>query len=187
MKTSHKIWLVISGILLIVLGVMCIAKPAATLFSTAWLLGCFTLFSGISKMVFTFRTQHFLPNSGTRMLSGLLQIIIGVMFLSNNLFVAMSLPVAFALWVTIEGLIIAVQSFDYKKVGFGSWWALLLFGIAAVVFGFLGMKNPDVSAKTLSLFIGVGIIVAGLAYLLAVAGINRFEKKVEDVCDALRG
>ena len=49
------------------------------------------------------------------------------------------------------------------------------------------MKNPDVSAKTLSLFIGVGIIVAGLAYLLAVAGINRFEKKVEDVRDALRG
>ena len=51
-----------------------------------------------------------------------MQIIIGVMFLSNNLFVAMSLPMAFALWVTVEGLIIAVQSFDYKKVGFGSWY-----------------------------------------------------------------
>ena len=53
MEKSTKIWLVISGILLVVLGILCIAKPAATLFATAWLIGCFTLFSGISRLVFT--------------------------------------------------------------------------------------------------------------------------------------
>lgn len=78
MKKSTKIWFVISGILLIVLGVVCIAKPANTLFATAWLLGCFTLLAGIFKMVFTFQTQLFLPNSGSRMLSALLQILIGI-------------------------------------------------------------------------------------------------------------
>ena len=47
MKKSTRIWLVISGILLIVLGVVCIAKPANTLFATAWLIGCFTLLADL--------------------------------------------------------------------------------------------------------------------------------------------
>ena len=68
-KTSTKILLAVAGILLIVLGIVCIANPAATLFSTAWMIGCLTLVSGIAELIFTFKTQAFLPNSGTRMLS----------------------------------------------------------------------------------------------------------------------
>ncbi len=60
MKKSTKVWLLISGILLVALGILCIVKPAATLFATAWIIGCFTLFSGISRLVFTFRTERFL-------------------------------------------------------------------------------------------------------------------------------
>ena len=104
MKTSTKIWLCITGALLIALGVVCICNPAETLFATAWLIGCLTLFSGIAKLIFTFRTQAFLPNSGSRMLSGFLDIIIGCIFLGHNFFVALSLPVVFAVWVMIEGI-----------------------------------------------------------------------------------
>jgi len=178
MKKSTKIWLVISGILLIVLGVVCIAKPANTLFATAWLLGCFTLLAGIFKMVFTFQTQLFLPNSGSRMLSALLQILIGCFFLFNIFATTASLPFAFAFWIMLEGIIIAVQSFDYKKVGFGAWWGILLLGIAGAVLGFFGMRNPEISGKTLSTLIGIGIIANGIAYLVAFAGIKRFEKSI---------
>lgn len=37
---------------------VCIAKPGITLVSAAWLLGCFRLIAGVSKLVFTFRTHH---------------------------------------------------------------------------------------------------------------------------------
>ena len=187
MKNSTKIWLAVTGILLIVLGVVCICRPAATLFATAWLIGCFTLISGIAELVFTFRTQGFLPNSGSRMLSALLQIILGIIFLGNNLFVTVSLPVIFAMWVLIEGVVLAVESFDYKQVGFPYWWCILLLGIAGAVLGVLGLRNPDVSAATLSTFIGIGIIANGAAYIVALCGINKFEKKVEDVRSAIRG
>lgn len=187
MKKSTKIWLAVAGILLIVLGVVCICRPAATLFTTAWLIGCFTLFSGIAELVFTFRTQAFLPNSGSRMLSALLQIILGIIFLGNNLFVTVSLPVIFAMWVLIEGVVIAVQSFDFKKVGFPYWWCILLLGIAGAILGMLGLRNPDVTAATLSALIGIGIIANGVAYIVALCGINKFEKKVDGVRSAIRG
>ena len=174
-KTSTKILLAVAGILLIVLGIVCIANPAATLFSTAWMIGCLTLVSGIAELIFTFKTQAFLPNSGTRMLSSILQILLGIIFLGHNLFVTISLPIIFASWILIEGIILAVQSFDYKQLGFSAWWSVLLLGIIGAVLGFLGLKNPDVAGTALSWIIGLGIISAGVAYLLALFGINRVE------------
>lgn len=186
MKTSTKIWLCLAGILLIILGVLCIAKPDITLISAAWLLGCFTLFAGVSKLIFTLKTQAFIPNSGTRILSALLDIFFGCFFLFNILGTAVSLPVVFAIWVMVEGVVIAVQSFDYKKVGFPYWWALLLLGIGGAVLGFFGLKNLDVTAITLSTLIGIAVILNGLAYILAVAGVTRFEKKIDNVREAVK-
>lgn len=141
----------------------------------------FTLVSGISKLVFTFRTQAFLPNSGSRALSAVLEIIIGIIFLGNNIFLAFSLPVIFAMWVLIESVIIAVNSFDYKRVGFPGWFVILLLGICGIVLGVLGLKNPDVTATTLSTLIGLGVIAMGISNLFALRGINRFEKAVDGV------
>ena len=165
MKTSTKIWLCVAGLLLIILGVVCIAKPDITLVSAAWVLGCFTLIAGISKLVFTFRTQAFLPNSGTRALSAVLDIFFGCFFLFNILGTAVSL----------------IQSFDYKRVGFPMWWVLLCLGIGGAVLGFFGLKNLNVTAGILSAIIGLGIIANGLAYILAVVGVNRFEKRVDEL------
>ena len=180
MKTSTKIWLAIAGILLVALGVVCISRPTATLFTTAWLIGLFTLITGVSKLMFTFRTQAFLPNSGTRALSAMFDIFFGCFFLFNILGTAVSLPVVFTIWVMIEGIIIAVQSFDYKQVGFPYWWALLCLGICGAILGFFGLRNLNVAAGALSAIIGLGIIANGLAYILAVVGINRFEKQVDN-------
>ena len=186
MKTSTKIWLAIAGILLVVLGVLCISRPAATLLTTAWLIGLFTLFAGVSKLMFTLRTQAFLPNSGTRALSAILEIIIGIIFLANNVFLAFSLPVIFAMWITIESVIIVVNSFDYKRVGFPGWWGILLLGICGVVLGILGLRNPDVTAATLSTLIGLGVIALGASYLIALLGIQKFENRVKEFNQTIR-
>jgi uncharacterized membrane protein HdeD (DUF308 family) len=179
MKKSTKILLVISGILLIALGVVCIANPGGTLFAAAWLLGLLTLVSGISTLVFTFRTQRFMPNSGTRMLSGLFQIFIGIFFLCNLIPTMEALPFVFAFWVMMDGIILAVQSFDFKKFGFTAWWAILLLGIAGAVLGFFGLREPVISGTVLSTLIGIGIIVNGIAYLMLFAGVKKFENTLD--------
>jgi uncharacterized membrane protein HdeD (DUF308 family) len=181
MKTGKKFWICLAGILLIALGVYFIINPNITLMSAAYVLGFLTLFTGISKLIFTFRTQAFMPNSGTRMLTALLDIFFGCFFLFNLLGTAMSLPFVFAIWVIIEGISVVVTSFDYKKVGFPYWWALLILGICGVILGFLGLKNLDVTAVTLSVLISIAVILFGVAHILAVAGINRFEKQIEKV------
>lgn len=181
MKKSTKIWLVISGILLVALGILCIAYPEATLFTAAWMIGCFTLISGISRLIFTFRTERFIPNSGTRMLSALLQIFLGILFLCNNIFVAISIPIVVAMWVIFEGIIIFIQSFDFKKVGFSSWWFLMLLGIGAAALGVLGLYHLEATGYLVAIMIGIGIIAMGIAYLVAFSGIHKFDKEVAKI------
>ena len=81
----------------------------------------------------------------------------------------------FAIWVIIEGISIAVQSFDYKKFGFSQWWLILILGICATLLGIFGMQNLHVTAATLSGLIGIALIVAGLANFFAVIGVSRVE------------
>ena len=106
-------------------------------------------------------------------------IVLGIIFLANNLFVGMSLPIIFATWVIFEGVAIIVQSSDYKHFGFPYWWVLCLLGLCGAVLGVLGLRNPDVSARTRSTLIGLGIVAMGAAYLFALLGINKFEKALK--------
>ena len=48
------------------------------------------------------------------------------------------------------------------------------------VLGLFGLRNPEVTAATLSALIGVGVMAMGVAYLFALSGITRFQKSVED-------
>ena len=180
MRNSTKILIAVSGILFILLGILCIARPGAALFSMAWLLGLITLVSGVLELIAVLNAQRFIPNSGTRVLSSLFQIIIGCILLSHKLLVTASLPVIFAIWVLVEGVIIAVKAFDYKQVDFKYWWCVFLLGVAGAVLGFLGLRNPDVAGKTLSILVGIGVIVEGISYLVTLGGINRFEKRVKE-------
>lgn len=178
MKKITIIILAIVGILLIVFGIYCLCHPAETLLSSAWLLGLATLVSGILLGVFALRSQMFLPNSATRFLHAVLLVILGVFFLTNKGAVSTAIPIAFSVWVLLEGVILAVNSFDYKKAGFPAWFCILLLGIVALVLGFLGLRNPEMAGKTLSSLLGWGIISAGVSYLVAMFGLGLFEKEI---------
>ena len=180
MRKSIKILIATTGVLFILLGIIFLCKPLDAISSMALLLGFFTLLSGISELVFVLNAQRFIPNSGTRVLSAVFQILLGCILLSHNAFVSTAIPVIFSLWVIAEGVIAAVKSFDYKQVGYKAWWCVLLLGIAAAVLGFLGLTNINAAAATFSILVGIAIIIEGISYFILLGGINRFEKKVEN-------
>lgn len=69
----------------------------------------------------------------------------------------------------------------YKKAGFNGWWFICLLGIGAVVLGYLGLRNPIATGKTISVLIGLAIILGGCARIIGLIGINKFEKFLKGV------
>ena len=47
-KLTYRAWLYAAAFLMIILGIVFISAPATTLYSSAWVIGVFSLFSGIA-------------------------------------------------------------------------------------------------------------------------------------------
>ena len=165
--------------LLVVLGCLIVAKPVEGLSEIAWLAGLLMLVSGLCTLIFSIRGQAVMPNAASTTLMSVLQIILGCMFLFNNALSAMTLIVMFAMWIEVEGIQLAVLSFEYKKFGYRQWWLMLILGICSVVLGFYALLHPAATGVTISLLVGVAIIANGITRLVAFFAINRVQHRVE--------
>ena len=176
MLPSRKIYMGITGAALVALGIICISNPLSTVISLAWILGIITLVSGFATLLNWFNVRKYFPQSGSVLLSSILQIMVGILFLRHDLAFATVIPIVFALFLIIEGANLAIRSFDYRKVVFKLWWVNLSLGLLATVLGFLSFCIPGVGGATVSLFVGLGFVIVGLVYIVALFAINRFEK-----------
>ena len=153
-----NIYLIITAVLLIALGVVCIFNPGAGFASAAWLMGLFILASGISSLIFGLRAQAFLPNAGSTTLLAVFQIVVGIMLATNILASEIALIAVFSMWVMFEGVSLAVLSIDYKKGGYDRWWLMLLLGVCSILLGFLALRKPEATGALLGIFLGLDIV-----------------------------
>lgn len=185
MIKRFKTWLAVSGIILVVLGTLCISSPSITIKAIAWIIAVSTLLIGLAKSVFAFQTQRFLTGSASRLFSAIIDIVIGVVFLMNLSKLGDALPIIFAIWVIIQGLIVVIDSFDYRRHESKGWWAVLVVGIIVVLLGVTGIIKPDASARVLTLIIGLAILFKGVSYLLTLIGIGKLSKEIKQLQEAI--
>lgn len=183
MKTSTKIFMALSGIFLIFAGIVIMANPDATLVSIAWLLGIAVCIAGIFTFLFWLFFGRLVFGGPTVLFAALGEILIGAFLFGNTLLVSGALPLIFAIWIFIKGIDVAVRSFDYKKVGFSAWWILLILGIVCTVLGILSLAKPVVASSAISILLGLGILLDGVHYIIALFGIGKFERDVKKILD----
>ena len=178
-STQRKICLGIIGAAFIALGIFCFCRPGATVMSLATLMGVLVLVSGIATLLYWLGIRAYFPQSGSTFLSAVLQILLGILLLENKFVVAAALPIIFAFWMLMEGISLAVRSFDYRRVGFPAWWLLFALGVAAALLGLASLREPlSVGGSTLSATLGAGLVLIGITYLVALAGIGRFQRRL---------
>ena len=174
-------YLIITAVLLIALGVVCIIHPGASFASAAWLMGLLIIASGVFSLIFGLRAQAFLPNAGSTTLLAVFQIIVGLMLATNILASEVALIAVFSMWVLFEGVSLAVLSLDYKKGGYDRWWLMLLLGLCSIILGFLALRNPERTGVFLGVLLGLGILANGIVRIVAFFGLKRIENRLRDL------
>ena len=174
-------YLLITAVLLIALGVVCIIHPGASFASAAWLMGLLIIASGVFSLIFGLRAQAFLPNAGSTTLLAVFQIIVGLMLATNILASEVALIAVFSMWVLFEGVSLAVLSLDYKKGGYDRWWLMLLLGLCSIILGFLALRNPERTGVFLGVLLGLGILANGIVRIVAFFGLKRIENRLRDL------
>lgn len=176
-----NIYLIVTALLLIVLGVVCVLNPVEIFESMAWLAGLLILMTGVVSLVFGLRAQKYLPNAGSTTLLAVFQIIVGCMMLANSIISSTAIVVVFSLWVMFEGISLSVLSFDYKRAGYDRWWLMLVFGLCSMLLGFLAMRRPESVKAFMGIMLGLGIFANGIERIVAYAGLRRIENTVRDI------
>lgn len=151
-----SIWHLAAGILMTLLGIYVWFNPEVTLVALALYLGIVFIVVGAGYFMASFSFD-----SGWYMLVGVLDIFVGVIFVSNLGLTAASMPIIFALWCLAVGVIQLVTAYQYKKAGF-SWSWTLWSGVLGIVFAFLILAYPSLGAFTLTALMGLYIILYGI-------------------------
>jgi uncharacterized membrane protein HdeD (DUF308 family) len=168
MQASWR-WTLAIGILLMVLGVICIIADVTATFITVLAFGWLLLFSGIVSLVHAFRTRTW-NGFFLSLLSALLRGFTGFLLIRYPAVGAMTLTLVLASFFIVGGLFRAVGA-DMMK--FPRWGWSVASGILSVVLGIVLLAQwPLSSVWFIGFAIGLDMIVDGAAMVGFATGMH---------------
>jgi uncharacterized membrane protein HdeD (DUF308 family) len=162
-QQSNVWWLfLLQGIAAIVLGLMLITAPGATLIVMVTFLGFFWLIEGILSLVHVF-TDRSVPWIWS-LLTGIVGILAGILVVRHPLLAALTVPTVLVILLGVGGLIMGALEIvaGFTGGGIGSF----ILGVINVLIGLLLLGSPAAAALAVPLVFGVLLLVEGIALII---------------------
>ncbi|MBQ7578189.1 MAG: DUF308 domain-containing protein [Synergistaceae bacterium] len=169
MRTS-RINFYINGIILILLGALTLYHPEDALMSVGFFIGigliasALNLFSGF----YYFRLKRFI-------VWGILDLISGILLFLQPGMTAFIIPFAVAFWLFSVGISRTCAALWLGGGKIRGWWFMLIDGMALIFVALLMCLSPIVSALSVMMVIGCGLIASGV--LVIAEGCIMFAKE----------
>ena len=159
-----SIWWVflLQGIAGILLGVMLLTAPGATLLALMTFLGFYWLITGVLALVRVFVDRS---TSWTwSLLSGIVGILAGVFVMNHPMLAAVTVPTVLIVILGLEGLIMGVSEIIRGFSGGGA--GAFILGVINVLLGLLLLGRPMVAALAVPFVFGVLLLVEGVGLVI---------------------
>jgi uncharacterized membrane protein HdeD (DUF308 family) len=161
---QSEIWWVylLQGIAAILIGILLLTDPAATLLALVVFLGFYWLFTGVLELV-----RMFVDRSVSwvwSLLLGILGIVAGVLVLNHPLFAAVILPTTLVIYLGVLGLAIGVVEIigGFSGGGIGSF----ILGVINILIGLLLLGSPMMAALAVPFVFGILLLIEGIALII---------------------
>jgi len=154
----------LKGLVLILLGVVALFYPIATILTFAIYVGITTLVTGFITTIAAI-VNHKVNGWGWALAEGILDILFGIVLLSYPFMTALIFPIMVGFWIFFGGALQISTSIAYRSE-VKSWWLGLVFGIVAIMFAFWILYTPVSSALALTYVIGIFAMVFGIYYII---------------------
>jgi len=163
---SRGAWIalsVITGILMIVLGVLFLARPDLSLASVLWLFGIFVIAYGMAQIIAGIIGR--VESRAWAIVGGLLAAVVGIMALAWPDATALTLLYIIAAWIIISGITDVAAAFTGGLSGGQRAWLLIL-GALSIGVGIAFFVHPAGGALALLWAVGLYLIVLGVLRIL---------------------
>lgn len=161
---KHDWTLIVVGILLILSGGVFAFMPGATLVTLTAFAGAMFLVSGIFSIINYIRFKDTGFVSGWTILYGILDILLGLMFLIHPVLLAGVIPWLIGVFVIVYGIYEIIAAFMVKRAGVSVWGWEFASGIMEIILGIMFFVFPAILIFFLAAFLllrGITLIVFG--------------------------
>lgn len=155
--------LVVESVLFLIAGVIMLVNPVRVLSAMTFILGCFLMLLGFYRMVSGFIVSHEYGGGWIDVLSGLLNIIIGLLFLTYPLGAVISLVYVFIILFIFKALAALMFAINMVRARFGHYIFNLIMSVVLVCASVALLFYPLAGAVA----VGVCMAVMLLAYAIA--------------------
>ena len=155
-------WFVLLGVALVVLGIVALGSAVITSLAAAAAIGVLLLLGGAAEAVGAFWCRGW---SGffLELLSGVLSIVVGLLFLRAPLNALAALTLLLACFLMVGGIFKVVAAIAYR---FAAWGWSLAGGIIDVILGVMIWQEWPASALwVIGLFVGIDLIFRGFNWI----------------------
>lgn len=167
MKKSTIGWVeIILGILMVVLGIYTLINPVEqTIMAIVIAYAIVAIVSGIADFVIYYRLEKrggF--GSAMMILSGVLNVLVGILLLFNLGAGAWTLTILFPIWFIVH-CFARLMNLDYVKVFGGrfQFWVSLIANVIGIILGVMLLFNPFASMLSMVYFVAFYLLVVGLS------------------------
>ena len=161
-----RVLTIISGIIMVLMGAICLMNPGETFMNLAFLIGAVMVFCGIIHLL-TYLIGRGMRNKGDNngwiLINALLTLLLGVLIMCNQLTVDMAIPMIFGTWMLVAGLlrIEAATRID-RNTKPKNFKAALITGVITLMVGLIGFINPLITYISIMYVLGFFLIVQGI-------------------------
>jgi uncharacterized membrane protein HdeD (DUF308 family) len=180
-----ELWglILLRGISMVILGIILLAFPMASLTVLLALMGAWWIIDGVITVFKSFKGREYQKAWGWGIFMGVLGIVAGVVVLSKPLASAI-LTTSFLTWflgivALAYGLNGIVTGISLRKEIRGE-WSMILGGILSICFGIILMVSPFVSAVIILKTVGIVASVVGIVVIIVAFGVKKRAAKLSE-------
>ncbi len=164
----------LSGVLAVILGVLVLAWPGITIVIAAIFFGAYLLVAGIAQVVFAFSLH---VSAGGRVLlfiSGAAALILAVLCFRSLQESILLLAIWIGVGFIFRGVATAVSAISDPTLP-GRGWEIFI-GVISLIAGVILLASPFPSLATLTMVVGIWLVVLGVFEVVSAFGIRKASK-----------
>ena len=170
-------YVIILSVLAILLGIVLIAYPGMSLVALGITTGAYLIVQGIALIILDIKAWRlFIPFEG--MLKGILSVILGVLLVKNPDSIAAYIGIVLGVYIIVYGFSGIKLAASLRFTG-APWILMIILNIINIILGCLVLYSPVFSALSLTIYIGVVLIVYSVINIIYMIVVKKNASDVE--------
>lgn len=152
----------IAGILMVVVAFVLLRHPAKGLHAFVLIFAIISIVQGLVWLAGYSRFREFFSRSWVALISGILDIIIGILFLCSYDIGGLTIAYLFAIWFFVDSVVGIVFSWHLRDFSTGYFIFNLILNILSLIIAIFLIFNPVLAALSLVWLVALWLLVFGI-------------------------